>query len=316
MPKLRPDQYFSILLLFVVTFLVPLSAPLQAKELSPIKLLEPLPILSENFSYPIRKVANVVPVTISAKAAIVYDPINGAIIFEKSIDKQLPQASLTKLMTALVSIDSYTLDEVVTINHDEFKTENNVMGLKPDEEITVENLLKGLLIYSSNDAALALEYHYPQGPDSFIEAMNKKAKHLHLENTFFQNTPGFDQELHHSSAFDLAILSKEVLTHPELAEIMQTQTVTVTDIHQKYQHPLQSTNQLLNKLAGLIAGKTGSTPLAGECLITEVVRENHPIITVVLGSQDRFSDTSTLVDWVYNNYEWNSPVQKEIEKKF
>ncbi|MEO8581260.1 MAG: hypothetical protein ABI425_01630 [Patescibacteria group bacterium] len=312
MPKLRPDQYLSCVLFLIVSFFVPISSPIEAKELKPITKLQPLPLLAENFKYPVKKTELVPAPRLTAKAAIVYDVTNGAIIFDKSVDEQLPEASLTKLMTALVSIDLYSLDDQVTINHDEFTTENNVMGLRPNEVITVGNLLKGLLIFSANDAALALSNHHPQGSEAFIAAMNTKAKELHLEHTSFQNSPGFDDQNHHSTAFDLAILAKEVLSHPQLSDIMQTQTTTVTDVTETIDHPLHSTNLLLNKLSGVIAGKTGSTPLAGECLITEVVREEHPIITVVLGSQDRFNDTSILVDWVYNYFEWRPPVQTDI----
>lgn len=313
MPKLRPDQYLCFFLFLCIGFLVPLSAPIEARELTPVTKLEQLPLLAEDFTYPVKKTDLVPPPRITAKAAIVYDQRNGAVIFEKSIDQKLPEASLTKLMTALVAYELYAADDIVTIKNNEYLTENNVMGLKPDESITVENLLKGLLIFSANDAALALAHFHPQGHDGFITAMNEKAKELHLNHTSFRNSPGFDELDHYSTVFDLAILGKEVLNEPKLAAMMQTQETMVTDVSGTISHPLHSTNQLLNKLSGLVAGKTGITPLAGECLITQVERQGHSVITVILGSEDRFQDTSILVDWVYNYYEWKSPVQTDIK---
>ncbi len=310
---MRPDQTLSFALFLVLALLLPISAPTPVKALKPIVKLEPLPILHEKFFYPELTGSTIATPRITAKAAIVYDLSNGAILFEKGSDTSLPEASLTKLMTALVASELYSPDEIAHIDHEEFNTESNVMGLRAQESITVENLLKGLLIYSANDAALALAHHHPQGYSAFIAAMNKKALKLHLKHTQFQNPVGFDDANHYSTVYDLAILSKEVLQHPKLAEYMSTELTQVTNTEGTIVHPLTTTNLLLNKLQGVVAGKTGITPLAGECLFTEVSRENHSVITVVLGSQDRFTDTTQLVNWVYNVYTWNSPVQQQID---
>lgn len=312
MPKLRPDQLLASLLLLFAGLLI---APTSTAEIykPPVVQYEPLPLLSETFLFPIKKNDTTPDPILTAKAAIVYDPINGSIIYQKNIHEKLPEASLTKLMTALIASELYDMSEVVTVNNQEWLLESNVMGLKPQENITVESLLKGLLIYSANDAAEALAHHHPEGYEAFLLEMNQKAQALHLDQTSFKNPTGFDDDQHYSTAFDLAVLSKEVLQHELLSEMMQTETTTVSSVDQETVHTLHSTNQLFNKLSGLIGGKTGSTPLAGECLITEVQRNNHTIITVILGSKDRFTDTSNLVDWVYNYYDWQSPVQSEIE---
>lgn len=309
MPKLRPDQYLSLILFSCIWFMFPTATPLKAKETIVQKVYEPLPVIEKAFLYPSKKTAQVPEPLISAKAAIIYDPVDGAILYEKHESDQLPQASLTKLMTAIVALEYYNLDEVARIQNGEEKIEGNVMYLKAGENITVGNLMKGLLIYSSNDAATALAYHYPGGYQAFIDQMNIKAQKLHLQETQFKNPTGFDENAHFSSAYDLAILSKEVLSHPELAEIMQTEYAEVQSLDGQIKHPLRTTNLLLHKLSGVVAGKTGSTPLAGECLIAQVEREGHPIITVVLGSQDRFTDTTTLVEWVYNYFDWKTPLQ-------
>jgi D-alanyl-D-alanine carboxypeptidase (penicillin-binding protein 5/6) len=309
MPHLRADQYLSCFLFFCVGLLLPLYQSVEAKELEPITRVKPLPELSRDFQYAVKKNTSATEPLLTARAVIVYDQSNGAILYEKAMDQKLPEASLTKLMTALVAIETYDLGEEIEITYPVTNTENNVMGLQVGELITVENLLKGLLIFSANDAALALEYHHPEGSAGFIKAMNQKAQALHLSQTSFRNTPGFDDPGHYSTTFDLAILGKAVLENPKLTSIMQTEQELVTDVTGTIQHPLQTTNQLLNNFSGLVAGKTGSTPLAGGCLITQVNREGHPIITVVLGSQDRFKDTANLVNWVYNYFEWKTPIE-------
>jgi D-alanyl-D-alanine carboxypeptidase (penicillin-binding protein 5/6) len=307
MPRLRPDQYLSCILFLAICLSYPFTAVAQV-EIKPITQIEPLPNINHDFYYPSAKNNPLTPPLISAKAAFVYDPESGSILYEKNSEQTFPQASLTKLMTAIVAMESYSLNEIVMITHGEEKTGGNVMNLEAGESITVENLLKGLLIYSANDAAVALANHHPQGLEAFMNRMNEKARELHLQSTAFRNPAGFDEERHYSSAYDLAILSKEAMSYPELFTVMQTAQATVTSTDGQIVHSLETTNQLLNVLDGVIAGKTGSTLLAGECLVTEVRRNNHSVITVVLGSKDRFGDTQQLVDWVYNEFDWKKPI--------
>lgn len=251
---------------------------------------------------PIQKIGSE-PAPISASSSIIFDPDTGSILYQKNADQPVPQASLTKLMTALVVIQQYALDDVITIQ-DEWQAEGNKIKLIPGEQVTVENLLKGLLVFSGNDAALALANHHPESYDGFIRTMNDEARKLQLLQTSYENPVGLDQPSNYSTAHDLAILMKVVLEHPKLAEILGSATADVTSIDQQLHHRLYTTNYLLDRFEGVVAGKTGSTEAAGECLITKNTRNGRSIITVVLGSQDRFADTRALTNWAFSTYEW------------
>lgn len=248
--------------------------------------------------------------TISAKAGLVVDVDSGVILFEKNPDTRLMPASTTKLMTALVAFDLYRLDEVITVKNEQFS-----IGSKSDliagEKITVENTLKALLIGSGNDAALALAQHDPKGYNHFIDEMNKKAEQLHMENSHFVNVSGVEQENHFVSARDLVTLTKQALQNPFIKKIVGTKQETISSIDGTISHQLENTNELLGKVEGLDGVKTGWTTQAGECLVTHTQRQGRRVITVVLGSQDRFKESEELITWVFNHYTWQQ-FPKEI----
>lgn len=198
-------------------------------------------------------------------------------------------------MTALIALENYSLNEVITISP--IDTEPVKMDLETGEKITVENLLYGLLVGSANDAAVALARHFPTGEAGFIAAMNLKAKSLHLLNTQFTNPVGFDNFGQYTTVHDLSLLTAEAMQSAFFKRLVSTISITVTDVDHTISHELTSLNLLLGRVSGLAGVKTGFTHLAGECLITFIQRQNHQIITVVLASNDRFGDTSQLIDW-------------------
>lgn len=239
---------------------------------------------------------------VTARGVIVIDADSKTILYEKNPDLKLLPASTAKIMTALIALENYSLNEVITI--DSFNTEPVTMGLQTGEKITVENLLYGLLVGSANDAALVLARHWPTGEAGFIAAMNLKAKALHLLNTQFTNPVGFDNFGQYTTVHDLSLLTAEALQSAVFKRLVSTVSITVTDVDHTISHELTSLNLLLGQISGLSGVKTGFTQLAGECLITFVQRQNHRIITVVLGSNDRFGDTRQLIDWVFANFNW------------
>jgi D-alanyl-D-alanine carboxypeptidase (penicillin-binding protein 5/6) len=178
------------------------------------------------------------------------------------------------------------------------------MGLIPGERITVENLLYGSLIHSGNDAAWALADHYPGGEQKFVEAMNAKAKELHLTQSQFTNPVGYDNPNHKMSPVDLALLGEAALNNKVIAKMVAIPSITISDVTHTYFHQLKNVNELLGKIPGVGGIKTGWTEEAGENLITLVERSGHRVIIVVLHSQDRFGDTSNLINWIFNNYQW------------
>lgn len=241
---------------------------------------------------------------ISARGAVVIDADSKTIIFAKNPDQWLLPASTTKIMTALVALENYALDDVVTVGN--IITEPVKMDLVPAEKITVHNLLYGLLVGSANDAALALAAHHPGGETGFVKAMNQKAVDLHLTNTQFANPIGLDNYGQYTTVHDLSILTAAAMSHSVFRTVVNTSKYTVTDVDKTHVHELENINELLGQVPGLVGVKTGYTELAGECLITYVTRQNHSIITVILGSADRFGESRQLIDWVFANFAWQS----------
>jgi D-alanyl-D-alanine carboxypeptidase (penicillin-binding protein 5/6) len=242
---------------------------------------------------------------LTARSALVVDFDSGAIIYQKNAQATHLPASTTKIMTALVALDNYQLDQVLVVP--ELDYEGQDIRLQLGEQLTLENLLYALLVASANDAAETLAANYPQGRAAFIAAMNQKAADLSLENTHFVNPTGFDESGQYTTPFDLVKLARELLSNPLLARVVATERTEVYNLDQTIVHPISNINQLLGQVVGLKGVKTGWTTNAGECLTTYVERDGTKIITVVLGSEDRFGETKQLINWVYNNFVWQVP---------
>lgn len=258
--------------------------------------------LLEIKEYP-RNINGAPPPALSARAALVVDIPSKTIIFARNPDEKLLPASTTKIMTALVSLEHYHLNDVLKV-----KTVNDIgmtIKLEKGEEITVENLLYGMLVGSGNDAAYTLAENYPGGLSAFLEKMNEKAAQLNLSDTFFQNVTGVESWKHLTTAHDLAILTAEALKNKTFAKIVSTFKITITDITGGHIHELENINELLSQDTSVKGVKTGWTENAGECLVALIERNGRQILTVVLGSQSRFGETEQLANWVFNgNFAW------------
>jgi D-alanyl-D-alanine carboxypeptidase len=253
--------------------------------------------------YPVN-INEVFPPPLTASSIMIKDTDSMVSLYEKDPSLRLFPASTTKIMTALVALENFPLEQVLVVgNH---PVEGNTIKLLAGEEMTVENLLNGLLIGSGNDAALVLAENFPGGLEGFVWAMNQKAKELKMENTHFTNPMGFDQGEHYSTAEDLVRLAIFALKDPVISRIVSTSELTITDVSGAIAHPLKNTNELVGKLEGVKGVKTGWTENAGECLITFIEREDRQVVMVVLGSKDRFGETKTLIDWVFNNFSWET----------
>lgn len=239
---------------------------------------------------------------VSARSVMVIDVDSKAILYQENPDLKLLPASTTKIMTALVALDIYPLDKIITVGS--VNGNGQQMGLEVGERITVENLLYGLLVHSGNDAASVLAQNHPDGEKGFIQAMNQKAADLGLKDTQFANPAGLDDFGHYTTAHDLALLAAEAMQQPVFAKMVSIMGITVADVDNTIVHQLETVNQLLGQVAGLAGVKTGWTELAGECLVAYTERQGRKIITVVLGSQDRFADSQQLINWAFTNYRW------------
>ena len=263
------------------------------------KIFPPNPVLAASSSLPAGR--QDFPI-LSAQGALAVDLDSGVSLYEKNPDTKLLPASTTKIVTGLVALDSYPLDQIVTIGRKNVVGQK--MGLYQGEQISVENLLYGLLVYSANDAAEALAMNYPGGYDAFIVAMNAKAKNLSMINSNFQNPVGLDGLNQVTTAQDLIRASEVAMRMPEFAKIVGTKSISFTDVSGKIKYNLKNINELLGVVPGVLGIKTGWTENARENLVTYIERDGHKVMIAVLGSQDRFGETKELIDWIFVNYNW------------
>ncbi|MFC1627145.1 D-alanyl-D-alanine carboxypeptidase family protein [Patescibacteria group bacterium] len=301
--KKTPQLKFKLILAASILLLIPAKNYYYSLDLSQDNpLVRPTnhQILSTS-QYPVNT-ANVPAPLLSARSIAVIDVNSKTILFQKNPNEKLLPASTTKIMTAMVALDQYNLDDIVVIN--QATPAGQIMGLEIGERITVANLLYGALVQSGNDAALALASFHPDGHDGFIKAMNRQALNFNLYDTQFLNATGLDSFGHYTTVHDLSVLASEAMKNDTFKKIVSVDKVTVFDVDNTIEHELETINQLLGKVSGLSGIKTGWTELAGECLVTYTKRGGKEIITVVLGSQDRFGESEVLIDWAFTNHQW------------
>lgn len=241
--------------------------------------------------------------TLSARAVLVKDLATGTIIYQKNVNVAVPIASTTKIMTALVSSEYFDPNSVLTVQQ-AASVAGSKVGLLPGESLNFRSLLYGMLLNSGNDAAFAIAENYPGGILSFVSAMNKKSQAMNLRNTHFENPAGLDHPKHYSSAADLASITEEALKDAQLLRIFATTDTEILSLDKKHVHKLHNLNKLLTSVTGVLGVKTGYTEEAKENLVTYVDRDDHKILTVVLGSDNRFGESTELIEWVYDNFVW------------
>lgn len=273
------------------------SSAISISDLDFSNLLQvsPVPVKKDEFISPI----------IEAPSAVAMDNQTGAILYERNGNTQRQIASITKLMTAVIILEENELSTTVTISKEASSTDGSEMFLHNKEKITVENLLYGLLVQSANDAAEALAEFNAGSVDKFVEKMNTKARELGLINTHFQNPVGFDSKDNYSSAIDVARLARYAYQKDFVKKVGVIKETKVQSTDQAYTHELKSTNELLDSYLKIKGLKTGTTDKAGPCNVA--IAENdkgNDIITVVLGSPNRFQESKALIDWVFRAYIW------------
>ncbi len=246
---------------------------------------------------------------VTARSAIVIDKQTGKILFSKNEGERFSMASLTKIMTGLVVLESdLNLDDKVVIGEDTINTEGANIELEAGEEIRAMDLLYGSLVPSGNDAALSIAKYTAGDIDTFVSKMNQKAHNLELYNTRYANPTGLDDEDHFSTAADLVKLMDEATDNPTFREVIGVKEYEAHALNSDKVHKFENTNKLFDIYLDIIGGKTGFTDDALFCFSSVASDgEGHEIITVVLGSDlngNQFQDTKALVDWTFRNYSW------------
>lgn len=229
---------------------------------------------------------------ISAQGAVVLDDSSKAIIFSKNPNLRFSLASTTKIMTAIVALEHYKAEDILTIKNDE--VEGSVVGFKKGEKLSFENLLYAMLLPSANDAAVAIADNYPGGEKEFIRKMNEKARELRLYNTHFSDSYGWNDGENYTTVVDLAHLSAIAIKNNILAKAVATKEKVITDVANLNIYTLKNLNKLLGQ-RGVNGIKTGYTDEAGGILTTSVVKDGRKLVIVVMKSEDRFLDTAKIL---------------------
>jgi D-alanyl-D-alanine carboxypeptidase (penicillin-binding protein 5/6) len=226
------------------------------------------------------------PPDITAIAALVLDVDTGVVLYSKNADERLPMASTTKIMTAILVLESLDLDTKVTVSRNAHFQRGSVVGLQAGEVASVEQLLYGLLVFSGNDAAVALAEKTAGSVTKFVARMNEKAKTMGLANTHFQNPDGLQASDHFSSCTDLAAMAIYAMQNPVFREIVKTPVYYFPHPSRDTPRELKSSNALLGKYDWADGIKTGSTPYAGYCVVASGTQYGVPLIVVLLGAVD------------------------------
>ena len=257
---------------------------------------------------------------LNAKSAILMEESTGNILYESNPDERLPIASVTKVMTMLLimeAVDSgkISLDDMVTVSENAMSYGGSTMFLETGEQLTVNDMLKGIAVASANDGCVAMAEHLAGSESAFVDMMNERAKELGMENTHFMNTNGLDEDDHYSSARDVAIMSRELMKH----ETIFNYTSIWMDTLRGGKFQLANTNKLIRFYDGANGLKTGSTSKALCCLSAAAKRNDMQLIAVVLGaptSAERFASAKSLLDYGFANYAVNTQITAgdEVQK--
>ena len=246
--------------------------------------------------------------SLNCRAAILIEQDSGRVLYEKNAEEKMPIASITKVMTLLLTFEAIhdgrlTLDTLVPVSEHAYHMGGSQIWLEPGEQFTLDEMLRAICVSSANDAAVAVAELVGGSEPAFVEQMNARAAQLGMEQTTFRNACGLDTEGHFSTARDVAIMSREILTH--CPEVLHYSGIW-TDSLRNGQTQLVNTNKLLKRYSGITGLKTGTTSGAGVCISASATRDGLKLIAVILGapsSADRFNAATTLLDYGFGAYE-------------
>lgn len=254
-------------------------------------------------------------IEIMSPAAVLIEPKTGNVLYEKNSHEVRCCASITKVMTMILVMEALdsgkiSLSDAVVASEHASSMGGSDIWLKPGEIMTVDELIKATMVASANDAAVALAEHVCGSEDIFVEEMNRKAKDLDMSDTVFKNCNGLDEEGHVTTAYDVALMTRELIKHEKIFEYSSIWMDYLRDGKTQ----LVNTNKLLKSYKGITGLKTGTTSQAGSCITATATRGNLSLNAVVLGGangKERFKDAATLLDFGFANYKMLQPVIDE-----
>lgn len=284
--------YFNVFV--IVTLLVVINVifknPNNGRTDIPVSITTPL-LHAENVNMSLCQ---------NAKSAVLIDAKSGAVLFEKNAHSRRPMASTTKIMTALAVIENAPCDKIIKVSPGAQGIEGSSIYLKSGEEITVLDLLYGLLLESGNDAATALAIGVFGSEEGCVEYMNKRAHDMGLVDTSFENVHGLDGEKHYTTAYELALLSKHAMQNSLFREIVSTKNYTTKGENPRY---FSNHNRLLYGFEGAVGIKTGYTSKAGRCLVSAAKFDNEEYIAVTLSDPLDWNDHKEMHTYGFENFD-------------
>lgn len=259
--------------------------------------------------------------SISSTSAILMDVSSGQVIYEKNSHEKLPPASVTKVMTMLLIMEALennkiTLEDQVPISENASSMGGSQVFLEAGETQKVDDLIKAIAVASANDGCVAMAEYIGGSVVGFVDMMNKKATELGMKDTNFVNTNGLPVENHYTTAYDIALMSKELLSHDAISKYLNTWMDTIVVGKNKTSVGLANTNKLVKHYEGTTGVKTGFTNEAKYCLSASAKRGDTHLVSVTLGattSPERFKDATSLLNYGFMNYETIKLLNKDSE---
>lgn len=289
--KEKPNYFRLFFLVVVLGFLIGASVANYLMLNASLGLrLNPEPLSFSVEPYP--QLNNVQGSDISAEGFAVIDSDSHIIFYSKNSTRFFSPASTTKILTALVGLQKFSLNDVLTVHSEGI--EGSIIGLKKGDKLTFESLLYAMMLPSSNDAAVAVAENNPLGKEEFIQEMNNKAKELGLFSTHLIDPVGIEDETNFTTPADLAVLGDLAMRDPILSEVVKTKVKTIKTLDGK-EFNLTNLNILLGK-DGIDGIKTGFTQTSGQVLVSTRKEDNKRVVISVMQSQDRFGDTQKILN--------------------
>lgn len=329
----RRDFIFSKMkqcLAFLLVAVVMMSwLPIGALAKEQSKITFPDKLLNKKKTEQQNETGNQADLSLSCESAVLMEPITGKVLYEKNKDKQLRPASVTKVMTLLLIMEAidkgkFTYEDTVSVSAHAASMGGSQVFLEEGETQTVRDMLKCIVISSANDACVAMAEYVSGSEEAFVAAMNERAKELGMANTNFVNACGLDADGHLTTAYDIALMSRELTRkHKDIFEFttIWMDTITHTTAKGSSEFGLSNTNKLIKQYNGATGLKTGSTSLAKFCLAATATRDNMDMLAVVMACPDskvRTKEASKLLDYGFANcsvYEDKQVIEKPLTMK-
>ncbi len=245
-----------------------------------------------------------------AGGAVLIDGGTGRVLMEKDKDRKLPEASTTKIMTAILAIEKGNLNDVVTVSPNASGVEGSSIWLGVGEHVKLEDLLYGLMLSSGNDAAIAIAEHIGGSVDGFVGLMNAKAREIGAVNTNFMNPNGLYNKEHYTTAYDLALITAYAMKNETFRKVVSTVRWNMPWEGHEWDRSLKNKNRNLWEYEGATGVKTGYTIDSGKCFVASAQKNGMELITVLLDDYDMFEDSRTLLDYGFTNYQKVNIVNK------